>query len=317
MSRDKTIDVAKGFAIILMVVGHCDDLPRVLFRFIFSFHMPLFFLFSGYFFKEKDTASVALNGLKTLVKPYVVTTLVCAFFLLCFSMYDAVERRLIGSFVGCVGSGVALIEFSKLQAGPIWFLLALFWCKLFFNWIFKLSSKYFLQISLFCGVLFWLIGRYVINVPLCVCAGGSALIFYSIGYALKLRGLDRISHRLFICFIWGGAIMLSYLNMAQYIYSFFPISIFGAVAGCLSVYYGARRVKGRIADSLIFVGRHTLIILCCHTFAFTSRRPFWDLFFGGEMSLLEKNTSLLLLTVVYSIACIAISTLLKRGWKHG
>ena len=49
--RDITIDILKGIGITLMVVGH-SGCPKLLESIIYSFHMPLFFLASGYFFKE-------------------------------------------------------------------------------------------------------------------------------------------------------------------------------------------------------------------------------------------------------------------------
>lgn len=51
MNRDKTIDVLKGIGIILVVIGH-SGCPNLLKDFIYSFHMPLFFIASGYFFNE-------------------------------------------------------------------------------------------------------------------------------------------------------------------------------------------------------------------------------------------------------------------------
>ncbi len=51
-SRDKAIDVLRGIAIISVVIGHAlnggnfDE--KFLFRFIYSYHMPLFFFISGY-----------------------------------------------------------------------------------------------------------------------------------------------------------------------------------------------------------------------------------------------------------------------------
>lgn len=42
------IDIAKGFAILAVIVGHYSDISLVD-RFIWSWHMPLFFILSGYF----------------------------------------------------------------------------------------------------------------------------------------------------------------------------------------------------------------------------------------------------------------------------
>lgn len=44
--RSVYLDIAKGLAIILMVIGH-TSLPDVLSRFIYAFHMPLFFISTG------------------------------------------------------------------------------------------------------------------------------------------------------------------------------------------------------------------------------------------------------------------------------
>lgn len=53
-SRLQFIDIIKGWAIILVVLAHLiqkntvDGLHNVVFQFINSFHMPLFFFASGY-----------------------------------------------------------------------------------------------------------------------------------------------------------------------------------------------------------------------------------------------------------------------------
>lgn len=53
-NRDKTLDIARGFAIVLVVVGHIiqynliGNSSSLVFKVIYSFHMPLFFLLSGY-----------------------------------------------------------------------------------------------------------------------------------------------------------------------------------------------------------------------------------------------------------------------------
>ena len=48
------IDFLKGFTILLVILGHCiqyndrDFENNIVFRYIYSFHMPLFMFFSGY-----------------------------------------------------------------------------------------------------------------------------------------------------------------------------------------------------------------------------------------------------------------------------
>ena len=73
MQRNQSIDIAKAVGIILMVVGHFNGLPLWFEKWIFSFHMPLFFILSGYLFKPKTEIQVIKGGIKSLVWPYIYT----------------------------------------------------------------------------------------------------------------------------------------------------------------------------------------------------------------------------------------------------
>ena len=46
-NRLKWLDIAKGISIILVVIGH-TSIPRFLSDFIWAFHIPLFFIASGW-----------------------------------------------------------------------------------------------------------------------------------------------------------------------------------------------------------------------------------------------------------------------------
>ena len=46
-ARLKWLDIAKGLGILLMVLGH-SSVPVVVAKFIWAFHMPLFFIASGW-----------------------------------------------------------------------------------------------------------------------------------------------------------------------------------------------------------------------------------------------------------------------------
>ena len=45
------MDVAKGMGILCVIIGHMGN--ETINRIIFSFHMPLFFLISGYFLSNR------------------------------------------------------------------------------------------------------------------------------------------------------------------------------------------------------------------------------------------------------------------------
>ena len=73
MNRNTVISISKGIAIILMVIAHAEA-PAWLCKFIFEFHMPLFFITAGYFFSLKylnDEATFVKKRIKGLYVPFV------------------------------------------------------------------------------------------------------------------------------------------------------------------------------------------------------------------------------------------------------
>lgn len=91
--RNDNLDIAKGIAILLMVWGHCiqygngsDYLQQqcyysdMIFRSIYSFHMPLFAIIGGYLlsysFKKRSAMCVLSSRLKSLGIPIIIWSLV-------------------------------------------------------------------------------------------------------------------------------------------------------------------------------------------------------------------------------------------------
>lgn len=78
MKRNNAIAITKAIAIILMVIGHAE-VPELLTNFIYTFHMPVFFITAGYFFKRKylsDPWSFCTKRFKGLYVPFVTWSLV-------------------------------------------------------------------------------------------------------------------------------------------------------------------------------------------------------------------------------------------------
>lgn len=69
------IDIAKGIAIILVIVGHTVPNPSPLRHAIFSFHMPVFFILAGYTFRPKPWRELLSGSVSRLLVPYVILAL--------------------------------------------------------------------------------------------------------------------------------------------------------------------------------------------------------------------------------------------------
>lgn len=69
------IDIAKGIAMILVIVGHTVPNPSPLRHAIFSFHMPVFFILAGYTFRPKPWRELLSGSVSRLLVPYVVLAL--------------------------------------------------------------------------------------------------------------------------------------------------------------------------------------------------------------------------------------------------
>lgn len=127
MERDYKIDAIKGILIILVVIAHLRD--GILHDFIFLFHMPLFFVISGYFCKEK----VKLNGvyIKKICIRYFIPYL--AYMVLILLVLD--RNFTFSHFIRLVYGGRAL-------GGTYWYMTCLVFALFLFTFIrSKFSDK--------------------------------------------------------------------------------------------------------------------------------------------------------------------------------
>ena len=95
MQRIRFFDIAKGIAILAVVLGHSaieanDFMPshtaQIILSLCFSFHMPLFFILSGYFSWMKEA--------KQLLFTYVVTALCVLVGVTCVATLDHESRAI-------------------------------------------------------------------------------------------------------------------------------------------------------------------------------------------------------------------------------
>lgn len=76
--RKRYIDIAKGIAMILVIMGHCKYVNQYLDIWIYSFHMPLFFILSGMTFSIKNKSNLKefiKNKFFKLLIPYILLSI--------------------------------------------------------------------------------------------------------------------------------------------------------------------------------------------------------------------------------------------------
>lgn len=74
-TRLQYIDIAKGIAMICIILGHLGNAS--INRIVFTFHVPIFFFITGYFTnKKRDLNGFIKNKARTLLVPYIISSIV-------------------------------------------------------------------------------------------------------------------------------------------------------------------------------------------------------------------------------------------------
>ncbi|SDB56278.1 Acyltransferase family protein [Pseudobutyrivibrio sp. YE44] len=178
--RNETIDIARGIAIIVMIMGHVEiGIPQYdqLFSIWYhAWHMPIFFIVSGYFFNGRTKAAGEFISRKA--KQILVPFFFWAFFNMLYELVSSGDwlmfrATLIHSLFEKPTDGVP-------GAGALWFLPAMFW----------LNVIYFLIVKLF----------------------DNRLVSYAVGFALGFLGMVAQARGVYLPFgIDGGLAGLPFI----------------------------------------------------------------------------------------------------------
>lgn len=152
MQRIRFFDIAKGIAILAVILGHSaietnlfapHRTAQVVLSICFSFHMPLFFILSGYFM-HPERRFRWMKEAKQLLFTYVVTALCVLVGVTCMATLDHESRAIAlrqWGMAAIYGSGdISNLTLWRvdLRIGAIWFLLALFWARLLLHCLARL-----------------------------------------------------------------------------------------------------------------------------------------------------------------------------------
>ncbi|MBQ3604894.1 MAG: acyltransferase family protein [Muribaculaceae bacterium] len=301
--RNNAIDIAKGFGIILMVIGHAE-MPGILTRSIYLFHMPLFFIAAGYFFKTSaldNPCDFIKKRFKGLYIPFVKYSL---FFLLIHNLLFKVG--ILNEVYGNWENGVthpytwhqfwqrmvyivtSMEGYDEFLAGAFWFFRALLVASIMFLVLYKLLNKFRILhnrttlIPVIICLLAILMGSAMCieKIRISMPQGGfrdtMGLFFFGLG-VLYRKYESKIGHNL-IWAIIGAAIVIgaSYLkwcgmNVKPSTFDAFTLPLTG-LAGWIMVYnisYHIDQLKpNKISQFLAYCGNKSLYILVWHISAY-------------------------------------------------
>lgn len=265
-TRNRKIDCLKGIAIIAMIIGHLHPSFRGI---IYSFHMPLFFVVAGYFYKPVPVMTGIKKDTKRLLLPYIVIsifTVGCWYVFKYNGLWETIYHGLV-AIVWANGYYHMSPMWGHMDSiGAIWFLVAMFWSKTIFNVVFTLCRN--VIFTGICSVVFTAVAIILdngyINLPFGIVTGMSALTFYYIGYVLRLvNGFERMNvfYALVCIVVWYYSLRYGYLEMSFVAYTPPILAMAGAVAATMLLYWSLSFFRFRIIP---IAGEMSLAVLCIH-----------------------------------------------------
>ena len=266
-NRDVTLDVLRAICIIIMIFGHFQ-IDGFLRNIIYSFHMALYIIISGYFYKKKNgLINDIFIDFKKIILPYSI-------FAILFLIYKHNQNFWISikNVIGGV-SYTSKIFKSFQHIGPIYFALLLTITKILFRIIDEIKGE---KCKSFVVIALSLLGLYLGKKGLWLLwsfdVAMYALIFFYIGYIFKkydvLNKISNFPYLYFIfSFIWIYMIYNFGMEIAVRIYEPYGFIIIGAVSAFLTL-YGIVKIfnfSNCFKKVCTIVGSGTMYILVIHS----------------------------------------------------
>jgi len=236
--------------------------------------MPAFLIAAGYFAREQSFKRIVPINLRRLVIPYFLVYAICL--ISGILLYDGIiSVHSLQSFL-VVNTPLKSLAMLDDRILPVWFLFALFWCRLVFNLILRIKNdvaKLILCLAIpLLAINIYAYGKW----PFCLLIGLSVLGFYSMGFflnKLSFRENKKIWGSLPILLMaWFVCLFSSRpLGVWRNVYNgFYILDCFGALAIFLILYIVVEKGKSdnRMWNFLKWCGVNSLIILCVHAIEF-------------------------------------------------
>lgn len=322
--RVKSIDVAKGIGIVLVVFGHVHSQFHIdlqpAYNFITLFHVPLFFFISGIFYNESTPlVTYAKKKFLRLFIPYIFINIL-------FWGAEAVYERFALAQLDWHQLLFAICGLEPVRnslAGPSWFILVLFRICIIYKaiqivtgnrkCIMALISLVFATVGFAISYDYFLIRQTLIALPY-LCLG------HIVGPVIKQNALHGIGK---VVTLSVSVLLLAMLSKNQYtdmsvnMYGQIPIFILGSVIGTAAIIIFSKIIDASSSSVTRFcslIGQNTLTILLWHML-------FMKLIFTVLGEIISSNMVVSIIAVVLAILLSCVlgqlhSFVKQRVWSR-
>lgn len=308
-NRIDWIDFLKGIAILLVIYAHTITGWRR--SVIFSFHMPLFFMLSGYTFRKTWHSKCEWKKIRgDFLRLFLLAYIIWAFRFSVYIFRDHVHYNAIQIYLSLLyasGSEYSHNDMLVPAFGMMWFLIVLFEVRTIYRFIRKTSKLWIgggIALSICYGGI--LISKFF-YLPLSLDVAMVAYIFFFIGTVVRnVEGNKRkIITGVIAILVW--TVLLSqrmHFEMAERYYPYQLLSIVMASAGCIGICLLTSVAYRNCVFTKAFatIGRHSLVLFIIHAFD-----TVW-FYYISELSLsvdwiaiIRIVTDLILLGIVISV----------------
>lgn len=321
--RLSEIDILRGFAIFLVVLGHITHISELR-NYIWGFHIPIFFFISGLLFNETKYDSFLTffkHKIKNLVIPYTF------FYLITFCYYILIESHIRGEispfklFTGLF-YGSYYDNFMYFN-GALWFLPCLFSIEIIGYSLKYIQHKFlqiFLSIIIYCiGII--LIKNNIVWLPWGINAALCGFIYYSCGFCSK-----NILHSIFdrkylnVVLITLCIVLQTFLfpfpsadlasgKISNYIL-YIPISIIGIT---LFLSFSCLIKRNKVLE---YLGINSLVIFAFQEPVYRAVIFFFSKFLNTEVEMIRKSVVYCILMTIVSILIIVPLIYSYNKWMN-
>lgn len=316
--RIEWIDNLKGFLIITVLIGHAGGFPKELVWWIYTFHMPLFFVLSGY------TCSIDKYKFKEFIIKKIRTLIIPGIFFMIFaSVINFIYEMLVLKTITVSVKDFIFGFLLQIRTEPFsiqWFLTVLFLSEIgLFIIIKKIKTRkliniFLLLLSLISFIITKCAFIFDFDVPYSFDILGLMMSFVYFGYIMKnekiFMNLNKIKRSILLlssgvlCFInqkiFGYNVDVCGKQIGSYCL-FYIMAIFNIIA--LMNIFKNIKWKNKLLN---YIGRNSLFYYLIHgTFFSFMKFVIWSII-GNKVNNLFISTCIIVCTFIFSYPLLYI-----------